>query len=134
MTATGPVTRHGVRWSVYADGLGQPLERIPRQSAMRGHWPGYDAAGSCGWDSGTGGAIRRAAEDAIEDHRREVAWELGRQHAREGRPALEVEDGDSGLLMDLLGETGPTTRRNHPRRWLLCDRYENSHEFEPVGR
>lgn len=129
MTASATVTRHRIRWSIYAGGHGQPLQRIPRLSTTRGHWPGYDAACSCGWDSGTGGAIKRAVEDAIEDHRREVAWELGRQHAREGHPAWNLEDADSALLMDLIGETRPTTSRNHPRRWLLCGRYESGYEF-----
>jgi hypothetical protein len=37
---------------------------------MRGTWPGgYDVVCSCGWESRTGGAIRRAVEDELFDHR-----------------------------------------------------------------
>jgi hypothetical protein len=35
---------------------------------MRGTW-GYDATCSCGWDSRTGGALRRYVADLVADHK-----------------------------------------------------------------
>jgi hypothetical protein len=55
---------HRVRWFVYAGG-----ERIPRTATMRGAW-GYDAVCSCGWDSRTGGALRRYVADSVWLHKR----------------------------------------------------------------
>jgi hypothetical protein len=64
-------TQHRVRWFVYTGGTvdGKP-ERIPRQASMRGQW-GYDAVCSCGWDSRTGGGVRRYVTVLVEDHKRE---------------------------------------------------------------
>ena len=64
MTTT--TTTHRIRWFAVADG-----QRFPRTHIMRGQW-GYDAVCSCGWDSRTGGALRRYVEDAVADHKRDV--------------------------------------------------------------
>ena len=65
---------HRARWFVYAGGggTGVPLTRIPHQATMRGSWPGYDVACSCGWESHTGGAGRRYVEGQLFDHRYEA--------------------------------------------------------------
>lgn len=55
---------HRIRWFVRV-GL---HEWIPRTSSMRGLWF-YDAKCSCGWESRTGGATRRAVSDAIWLHK-----------------------------------------------------------------
>jgi hypothetical protein len=60
---------HRARWFVYAGGYGQPLEKIPHTASMRGHWPGYDVECSCGWESKTGGAVKRYVADKLWDHR-----------------------------------------------------------------
>lgn len=57
---------HRIRWYVVVDG-----QRIPKTSAMRGTWPGYEATCSCGWDSRTGGALRRVVAEKVADHKRE---------------------------------------------------------------
>lgn len=51
------------------------------------------------------------------------AYELGSVDALAGRPALDVDDAGSAVLMDRLGETGPTTAANHPERLAMCDAY-----------
>lgn len=64
---------HRARWYVYTGGQdanGQP-ERIPHVSTMRGQW-GYDVACSCGWETKTGGGLRRYVEDKLFDHRHEA--------------------------------------------------------------
>lgn len=61
--AAGTV-EHRIRWFVRV-GL---HEWIPRTAAMRGLWF-YDAKCSCGWESRTGGATRRAVSDAIWLHK-----------------------------------------------------------------
>ncbi len=63
---TSASSSHRIRWYVVVDG-----QRIPKTSAMRGAWPGYDATCSCGWDSKTGGALRPRVAEAIADHKRE---------------------------------------------------------------
>lgn len=57
---------HRARWFVYAGG-----RKIPRTSTMRGRWD-YDAECSCGWESRTGGALRRAVEEELLAHRLEM--------------------------------------------------------------
>ena len=54
---------HKITWWVYAG-----AERIRRTARMRGTW-GYDATCSCGWDSRTGGAVKRYVADKVEDHK-----------------------------------------------------------------
>lgn len=56
---------HRASWYAYVDG-----QRVPRTSGMRGY-RGYDVVCSCGWDSGTGGGLRRYVEDKLWQHR----WE-----------------------------------------------------------
>jgi len=64
---------HRATWWVYAG-----RERIRRTAQMRGRW-GYDVTCSCGWDSRTGGALRRAVEDMLFDHRLDAKIDAG-QH------------------------------------------------------
>ena len=59
------VTPHHVRWFVYTS----TGERIPRAASMRGQWPGYDAVCSCGWDSRTGGGLRRWVAELVAKHK-----------------------------------------------------------------
>lgn len=61
---TAPTVRHRIRWFVYA----APQQRIPHVATMRGQW-GYDAVCSCGWDSRTGGGLRRYVTELVEDHK-----------------------------------------------------------------
>jgi hypothetical protein len=56
-------TTHRISWFVYAG-----RERIRHTAMMRGTW-GYDATCSCGWDSRTGGALRRYVADLVADHK-----------------------------------------------------------------
>jgi hypothetical protein len=67
---------HRARWFVYAGS-----EKIPYQSTMRGHWPGYDVECSCGWESRTGGATRTSVEDMLFDHRFSAQCEQDRSPA-----------------------------------------------------
>jgi hypothetical protein len=68
-----PATRaaHRATWWVYTGGRDATggHERIRRIATMRGFWPGYDVTCSCGWESRTGGAIRRSVEDKLWNHR-----------------------------------------------------------------
>lgn len=61
---------HKITWWVYAGS-----ERIRRNAQMRGQW-GFDATCSCGWDSRTGGGLRRSVEDKVQMHKREVCWNV----------------------------------------------------------
>lgn len=63
---------HRIRWFVYgcnSDGKGG---RIPHNAHMRGTW-GWDAVCSCGWDSKTGGALRRSVEANVWMHKQGLA-------------------------------------------------------------
>lgn len=60
---------HRARWFVYADS-----KRIPYVKTMRGQW-GYDVVCSCGWDSKTGGAIKRYVAEELWVHRFEAQSE-----------------------------------------------------------
>lgn len=60
---TNTTATHRIRWYVYAGS-----ERIPRTASMRGLW-GYDVECSCGWETRTGGAVRRYIEEAIWMHK-----------------------------------------------------------------
>jgi hypothetical protein len=66
---------HRARWFVYT---GQVVdgarERIPWQSAMRGFWPGYEVTCSCGWESRTGGGLRRYVRDLLDEHRSDAQY------------------------------------------------------------
>jgi hypothetical protein len=55
-------------WWVYGT-PGDTTSRIRHSASMRGQW-GYDVTCSCGWDSRTGGALRRYVADILDDHRR----------------------------------------------------------------
>lgn len=57
---------HRVRWFVYT---GRGRERIPRVATMRGWWPGYDVVCSCGWESRTGGGLRRYITEMVSEHK-----------------------------------------------------------------
>jgi hypothetical protein len=58
---------HRATWWVHA-GTG----RIRHTAAMRGSW-GYDVTCSCGWDSRTGGGLRRYVAELLGQHRDDVA-------------------------------------------------------------
>ena len=47
------------------------LQAITDAICMRGQWD-YDAVCSCGWDSGTGGGLRRYVAEKVADHKAEV--------------------------------------------------------------
>jgi hypothetical protein len=50
---------------------------------------------------------------------------LGIEHgAANMRPYGDLDDSGSADLMTALGETAPTTARNHPRRVRLIEAYE----------
>lgn len=55
--------QHRITWWVYAGG-----ERIRRTAKMRGTW-GYDATCSCGWETRTGGAVKRHVSNEIYFHK-----------------------------------------------------------------
>lgn len=55
--------QHRITWLVYA---GEEL--IPHTSAMRGQWD-YEARCSCGWETHTGGAVRRYVAEKVSDHK-----------------------------------------------------------------
>jgi hypothetical protein len=61
---TETATQHKISWWVYAG-----RERIRRTANMRGTW-GYDATCTCGWDSRTGGGLRRYVTERVSDHKR----------------------------------------------------------------
>lgn len=66
---------HRATWWVYPEpGNTDPATRIRHSAQMRGTW-GYDVTCSCGWDSRIGGGLRRAAAEALEDHRADVQYE-----------------------------------------------------------
>lgn len=44
-------------------------ERIPHTASMRGHWPGWDAGCSCGWDTRTGGATKTYVKGEVWYHK-----------------------------------------------------------------
>ena len=77
------MTGHRATWWVYAG-----TERIRHTAAMRGSW-GYDVTCSCGWDSKTGGALRRYVAGKLEDHRDDT----GRTHTMTANPARNTPDG-----------------------------------------
>ena len=66
---------HRATWWVYAG-----TERIRYQKTMRGQW-GYDVTCSCGWDSITGGGLKRYVADRLFDHRHDA--EIDRKTSKE---------------------------------------------------
>lgn len=60
------VPGHKITWWVWAGG-----EKIRRTSTMRGQW-GYDASCSCGWQTRTGGAVKRYIQDEVDFHKFEA--------------------------------------------------------------
>jgi hypothetical protein len=63
MSETGA---HKIRWFVWAGN-----EMIPHTSHMRGMWD-YDAKCSCGWETRTGGAVKRYVAEQIADHKEQA--------------------------------------------------------------
>ena len=57
-------TEHRITWWVWAGS-----EKIRRTSKMRGTW-GYDASCACGWETRTGGAVKRCISDEIYYHKK----------------------------------------------------------------
>jgi hypothetical protein len=53
-----------IQWFVYAGD-----EKIRFNSSMRGSW-GFDVVCSCGWESKTGGAVRRSVAEMVQQHKR----------------------------------------------------------------
>jgi hypothetical protein len=62
-------TTHRIRWWVYGGGYGAPREKLRHTATMRGHWPGYDADCSCGWESRTGGAVKSYVKQLVWEHK-----------------------------------------------------------------
>jgi hypothetical protein len=58
---------HRATWWVYPE-PGNTATRIRYQKTMRGTW-GYDVTCSCGWDSRTGGGLRRYVAEQLDGHR-----------------------------------------------------------------
>lgn len=69
---------HQIRWFVYVGD--HPRTLIPREASMRGQWD-YEARCSCGWETRTGGALRRWIQQKIEAHKLDV--EIDRHLAAE---------------------------------------------------
>jgi len=63
---TAAAQPHRITWWVYAGD-----QRIRHTATMRGQW-GYDATCSCGWETHTGGAVRRYVQDSVDFHK----WEM----------------------------------------------------------
>ena len=62
----------------------------------------------------------------LEGRTEAAARMLGYRHSLEGtEPFGDLDDGGSALLMDELGETGPTTEANHAFRVMLLSEYRN---------
>ena len=60
---------HRATWWVYAEpGNTDRSTLIRHQSSMRGMW-GYEVKCSCGWETNTGGGLRRYVADQLFDHR-----------------------------------------------------------------
>lgn len=57
------MTEHKITWWVYAGS-----EKIRRTAKMRGTW-GYDVTCSCGWETRTGGAVKRYIADEVYFHK-----------------------------------------------------------------
>ena len=65
---------HTATWWVYAEpGNTDPAARIRRTAQMRGTW-GHDVTCSCGWDSRTGGGLRRYVAEQFDDHRTDAQY------------------------------------------------------------
>jgi hypothetical protein len=60
---TTATAKHRISWWVYAGS-----EKIRHTARMRGTW-GYDVTCSCGWETRTGGAVRRHIKDEIYLHK-----------------------------------------------------------------
>ena len=52
-----------IKWFVYSMG-----EKFPKQSNMSG-FNAFDAACSCGWESGTGGGVYKWVKEEVELHK-----------------------------------------------------------------
>jgi hypothetical protein len=89
---------HRARWLVWAGPAGGPREKIPHTANMRGHWPGWDVACSCGWESCTGGATRSYVASKLDDHRFDAQGVAERLAG--GRPVTAIRglrDGQRGI-------------------------------------
>ena len=58
---------------------------------------------------------------------------LGAMHGRAGTTPYGDLDLDDSPLMTALGETGPTTEDNHPRRLALLDAYRDAYQQATEG-
>ncbi len=56
-------TKVTIKWFVYAG-----EEKMRYTSSMRGTW-GYDAECSCGWQTRTGGAVKRSVLEDVKWHK-----------------------------------------------------------------
>jgi hypothetical protein len=60
----------------------------------------------------------------LEGHTEACAYMLGIHHGTDhAEPFGNLADAGSALLMDALGQTGPTTEANHPHRVALVAAY-----------
>lgn len=60
---SGETSKHRIIWWVYAGS-----DRIRHSAQMRGRW-GYDVTCTCGWETHTGGAVRRHIRDEVYFHK-----------------------------------------------------------------
>jgi hypothetical protein len=60
-------TKPRITWWVWAWN-GERSEKMRHTAAMRGTW-GWDASCSCGWETSTGGAIKRCVADEVYFHK-----------------------------------------------------------------
>ena len=64
-----------------------------------------------------------------------VARIIGEQHARDGAAPWDMQDvrvTESALLMDAVGETGPTTEANHAHRLAVASAYDEGYASVPL--
>lgn len=78
---------HRATWWVYAG-----TERIRHTAAMRGSW-GYDVTCSCGWDSRTGGGLRRYVAGQLEAHRYDAQDDAALEAAAQCGARMAHRDG-----------------------------------------
>lgn len=68
------MAEHVIRWFARVPPSEEaPDGFLPRTRSMVESSFGWDARCSCGWSSGTGGAIANRIRDAITDHKLDVA-------------------------------------------------------------
>lgn len=66
------MSEHRITWWVYAWDTAGNVEKMRHRASMRGEWA-YDVSCSCGWESRTGGGVRRYLQEQVRWHKAEVA-------------------------------------------------------------